>query len=447
MGQGAHVNRRRAPIRALLRGAVLVLAAAAGCTFGAVPFSPGRVGDTVAPDAAPQAPPAATLPAGWPRGLELGMADYPGGATAMQATAPFGLRYQYLAGGANTGAGWATWNAEGRFVDGYIEESREHGLLPVFTYYMMVQSAPGKDRPEAEGVWANVRDLVTMTAYYADLRLCFQRAGAFADTVVVLHLEPDLWGYLQQRADQDDARGLAMPVAATGLAELAALPDTAAGFAQAILRLRDTYAPNVLLAYHLSDWGTRTSLVWSKPSDGRVAALARQAAGFYQSLGASFDLTFAEFSDRDAAFNEYVRGDRGRTWWDDGDFRRHVQFLATYAGLVSHRLVLWQIPYGNTRMRALDNTWNHFQDNRVEWLLDDPTRAHLNAYRQAGVIALLFGRGADGATCACDAARDGVTDPAPINGNTDRSLSADDDGGFFRQKAAEYYAAGALALP
>ncbi|MDE3097711.1 MAG: hypothetical protein KGK07_17125, partial [Chloroflexota bacterium] len=58
----------------------------------------------------------------------------------------------------------------------------------------------------------------------------------------------------------------------------------------------------------------------------------------------------------------------------------------------------------------------------------------------------LFGRGADGATCACDAAGDGITNPAPINGNTGVSLSADDDGGFFRQKAAAYYAAGAMPL-
>jgi len=109
--------------------------------------------------------------------------------------------------------------------------------------------------------------------------------------------------------------------------------------------------------------------------------------------------------------------------------------------------VMWQIPLGNTKMRALDNTWNHYQDNRVEWLLDDPGRTHLSEYLQAGVVAFLFGRGANGATCACDAANDGVTNPALINGNTGLSLNADDDGGFFRQKAAAYYSAGAMTLP
>jgi hypothetical protein len=107
---------------------------------------------------------------------------------------------------------------------------------------------------------------------------------------------------------------------------------------------------------------------------------------------------------------------------------------------------MWQIPLGNTKMRAMNNTWNHYQDNRVEWLLDDPGRAHLSEYLQAGVAAFLFGRGADGATCSCDAANDGVTNPAPINGNDRMSLNADDDGGFFREKATAYYASGAMPL-
>src|SRR4029079_3602633 len=101
---------------------------------------------------------------------------------------------------------------------------------------------------------------------------------------------------------------------------------------------------------------------------------------------------------------------------------------------------------GNTKMRAENNTWNHYQDNRVEWLLDDTTRAHLQTYINSGVVAFLFGRGADGPTCACDANGDGVTNPAPINGNNLTSLNADDDGGFFKQKVAAYYAAGAMSL-
>ena len=93
-----------------------------------------------------------------------------------------------------------------------------------------------------------------------------------------------------------------------------------------------------------------------------------------------------------------------------------------------------------------NNTWGHYQDNRVEWLLDEPARTHLRTYIDAGVVAFLFGGGAGGVTCACDGVNDGITNPAPINGNTGLSLSADDDGGFFRQKVKDYYAAGPLPL-
>jgi len=131
--------------------------------------------------------------------------------------------------------------------------------------------------------------------------------------------------------------------------------------------------------------------------------------------------------------------------------------------------VMWQIPLGNTKMRSQNNTTGHYQDNRPEWLLDDPGRAHLTAYRDAGVVAFLFGGGAGGTTCACNGQGDGVTNPPAINGNTLASEAAaagsapvvvtrgstptlvtphaaDDDGGFFRWKAWQYYRDGAVSL-
>ena len=117
----------------------------------------------------------------------------------------------------------------------------------------------------------------------------------------------------------------------------------------------------------------------------------------------------------------------------------------------------------------MNNTNGHYQDNRPEWLLDDPARAHLAAYRDAGVVAFLFGGGAGGTTCACDAIGDGVTNPAAINGNTLASegapagtapaqvlrgttptlvtpYAANDDGGFFRWKSWQYYQDGAVTF-
>ena len=410
--------------------AIIVVAALAG-------FAPSRI-------IAASLPP---LPPSWPSTFELGMSDGPGDAAGIRATAPFAFRSQYLAGGANTGGGWSTWNTDGAFVTYYVQDSVDHGVTPVFDYYMLLQSLPASGGDEGAKNYSNLNNAGTMRSYFADLRLFFQRAGAFSGRRVILHYEPDLFGFLQQRASGDDATTVSASVASSGDGDVAGLPNNAAGLAQAVIRLRDRYAPNVVVAYHLSVWGTRNDILYSNPPDATVDALAGRAAAFYRSLGASFDLSFAESSDRDAAFKQYQYNDGGAAWWDAGDYARNARFLAGFVAGSVTRVVLWQMPLGNTRMRAMDNTWGHYQDNHVEWFLDESARTHLATYANAGVIGLIFGGGAAGTTCACDRIGDGVTNPPAINGNTMTSLTADDDGGFFRDRAAAYYEQGAFALP
>ena len=366
--------------------------------------------------AAPKLP---SAPAHWPHTLQIGVADGPGGAAALRRAAPFGFRYQYLAGGANTGSGWSTWNPNGTFASMYAQDSWAHGVTPVFTYYMLLQSKPGGG-DEAHADLTNLRDSSTMSAYWADVKLLFSRVRG--SKPVVVHVEPDLWGYLEQAGD-------------AGLAS---------SFAQQWVKLRDSAAPNVILAYHMSGWGTKHDIVYEDPPDATVRAYAAQSASFYRSLHAHFDLSFEDFSDRDAGFYAKQSGNP-RTWFTPADFRRHLLYAQTFTRLAGVRMVAWQIPLGNTVMRSMNNTWDHFQDNRVQWILG--SRAHLRAYAAAGFIGFMFGRGADGATCACDAAKDSVTNPAPINGNTRVATSADDDGGLFKSLARSYYARHALPLP
>jgi hypothetical protein len=377
------------------------------------------------------------LPKAWPHTLQIGMASEPGDAKKVRGTARFGFRYQYLAGGVNTGKGWSTWNESGSFVTRYIKESVARKMIPVFPYYMLLQSNPAGGDEKATDL-AHVSSIEVMRAYYADLKLFFQRARQATKSAVVLHVEPDFWGYAEQSSKNDDASSVPAAVASTGLPELASLPNTVAGFAQAIVVLRDKLAPNVILAYHMSGWGTMHDIVYEKPSDAVVRAYATRSAKFERSLGAKFDISFEDFSDRDAGFYQVVQGN-SKTWFKPNDFRRHLLYAKTFVAQTRLRMVAWQIPYGNTIMRAENNTWNHYQDNRVQWLLGTSSRAPPRADRKARGRANLFGRGADGPTCACDAAGDGVTNPAPINGNTGLSYSADDDGGYFRVRAKVYY--------
>ena len=388
-----------------------------------------------------------SLPAAWSFStLQLGFADGPGGAAALAATG-MRMRYQYLAGGVNTGSGWATWNTDGAFVTWYVQDAVANGMLPVFPYYMLLQSNPATGGDEAAKDLSNLRNVSTMTAYWADVKLFLQKAAAGASGhPVVLHVEPDLWGYIEQAAAHNAGADVPAAVASTGNADLAGLPNTAAGFARAFVRLRDTYAPNVLLAWHLSDWGTMTDLHSSQTTDAETDALAAKAGAFYNSLGASFDLSFNDLSDRDSGFYKAIYGDGGASWWNATDFPRYARFIAGFTAATGKRVVVWQIPMGNTKMRATNDTWGHYADNRPEWFLDDTSDGHLAAWRDAGVIGLLFGGGATGTTCACDAMNDGITDPAPSGTHTRASISADDDGGYLRDRVAAYYSGGAMAL-
>jgi hypothetical protein len=361
------------------------------------------------------------LPHGWPNTMQIGLTDSPGGAASLRASAPFGFRYQYLAGGVNTGAGWATWNTGGTFASMYVKDSRAHGTIPVLTYYMLLQSKPtGGD--EAQVDLAHLRDPQVMEAYWADVHLLFTRIRG--PKPVVVHVEPDLWGYLEQAN--------AVPLAAA--------------FAQRWVKLRNALAPNAILAYHMSGWGTKHDIVYEDPPEATVRSYATASARFYRSLHAKFDISFEDFSDRDAGFYDKINGN-ANTWFSPADFHRHLLYGSTFVKLAGIRMVAWQIPLGNTVMRAMNNTWGHFQDNRVEWLLGSSSRPHLQAYAKGGYVAFLFGGGADGTTCACDAQHDGVTDPAPISTNDRTSLNADDDGGYFRARSRAYYDGGALRLP
>jgi len=345
--------------------------------------------------AAPASAALPPLPHGWPTTLQLGLADSPGGAAALRAKAPFGFRYQYLAGGVNTGQGWSTWNPNGTFASMYVQDSWAHHVIPVLTYYMLLQSNPPVAGGEGPTDLAHLQDPQVMAAYWNDVRLLFQRVAGTKP--VVVHVEPDLWGYLEQ------ANAVAL----------------ASSFAQQWIALRNQLAPNVILAYHMSGWGTKHDIVYEDPPDATVKAYAAQSAAFYNALHAKFDVAFEDYSDRDAGFYEKVENNPN-TWFTPADFHRHLLYGATFVKLTGLRMVPWQIPLGNT---FLDDTWDHYRDNRVQWLLGPGGRAHLKAYVAAGYIGFLFGGGADGTT------------------------SAQTDGGYFFKAARAYYKAGALKVP
>src|SRR5260221_14047383 len=126
----------------------------------------------------------ASVPAGLPPRFSFGLMEAPGGASFLDSMrqrngTAWDYRYQYLAGGVNTGAGWSTWNQPaGSFATYYLQESASHGYRPAFVYYNLLQSRGPSGGGEAGTDLAHLAAPTTMHAYYADWTLLLPRIGA-----------------------------------------------------------------------------------------------------------------------------------------------------------------------------------------------------------------------------------------------------------------------------
>ena len=266
-----------------------------------------------------------------------------------------------------------------------------------------------------------------------------KKAHIFGKPVIV-HVEPDLWGYIQGKSS--NPAGTPVAVASSGDSELAGLENNARGLAKAFIKICNTHAPKVIIAWHASQWATNVDLT-AQNADG--VTIGNSVATFYRALGAKFDLIFFGPSDRDAAWREIVKNQGMDAWWDQDDFNRFRSFIATITKATATKGMIWQIPLGNTSYRTCNNTSGHYQDNRVEYFLEPGNRQKMVHYVNSGIIGMLFGGGFKDQTSVTDVKKDGITNPAPINGNNLVSKFSDDDGGNLRILSKQYYSEGTIA--
>jgi hypothetical protein len=391
--------------------------------------------------------------------LQFGLANDPGHLNWMTSSGvPWRYRYQYLAGGVNTSNPWQNWNSPaGAFATNYINASKANGYVPVFTYYELLQSTPSTGSNESDRDFSNLNNASTMATYYANFKLLMQMAGAFGQLVVV-HVEPDLWGYLEQRAAGATAATLSASVARTGFAEAAGLPDTAQGYAYELLKLRDLYAPNAVLAIHASAWGSGIDIASDTNPAVDAIAQADKTAAFLNSAGISsnpfgstWDLVFNDVDDHDAGWWEQQDADNAyfTHWWDPTNtrfpnFSRYLGWVSELHTKTARPQIVWQVPVGNQYFLTMNNTCGHYQDNLAQYFI-----SHASDLYASGLIAVLFGAGNGCQSSYLDATGDGVTN----NGgsatndalgycnacNTHVSTSSDDDGGFLRIFVGDYY--------
>lgn len=348
-------------------------------------------------------------------------------------------RYHYLTGDIFSD-GWANWNApSGEYARLFLKQCRDGGKVPVFTYYTIVAA---KNRYQ-DPAFVNLNDAEVMRKYFEDWKLLLQICKQDGKPIVI-HYEPDMLGYLQ--IYKNDVSKSSIKVDLSNQPDVKGFANNVKGLYQAIVAMRNKYAPNVLLGWHASQWATGKDLIRGKENP---ETLASETVTFYKSLGADFNLLFCEFSDRDAGYYQTQKGDSG-AWWTTSpsnangnlsDFDRFQRYLKRLNQESGQKIILWQIPIGNSLTKTCNNTNGHYKDNRPEYFLQpviqNGNKDKIRAYGEAGVIAFLFGAGAGECTSYLDNLNDGITGA----GDTQ-----DDDGGYLRKGIKAYYQSGSIPV-
>jgi hypothetical protein len=384
-----------------------------------------------------------------------------------QTGVPWDYMYRYIGAGLRAG---------GTYPIAWATAASSRGYTPVFTQYSIrtVPTPCAATCTEPQVDLTNLNTPTVMKDYFADFTALMQRLGSstvagvkgYGDDIII-HVEPDLSGYAETAVLNsakcfgyctrvgNDPSFLRASVASSGNADAAGFPDTYRGFNQTLLRMRDKYAPNVRLALHVSNWATMFDINSTSIASLDPVALGTKAGEFAAASGATwtdgststYDLLFNDVSNKDSGEYKYLLN--SPRFWDRlnvtfPNFTRWERYVKAVTTTTKRKAILWQIPSGNQVFSTMNNTRGHYQDNRAEYFF-----GHVDELVDAGVVGLLFGTTTPEATHYTDFQADGITNPAPIctlDGlslgticNKQTSQFADDDGGYLRLAAADYY--------
>jgi hypothetical protein len=365
------------------------------------------------------------------------------GSDGAAASAPFDLRYVYLSGGLFTsttpcttcaascmGQWWGCYNTPaGAYATLFMTSATgaSSAQIPMFTYYEILQTAQatisGFQEGTAEATQA-ATNVGIMTRYYNDWRFLLQEIGT---SKVMLHIEPDFWGYVRQAGDPTT---LAAAVGSANPTDCSALPATIAGMGQCMIAMVRKYAPHALVGLQASAW----NIAGNTTAGMDVTVDAKQVAAVLAACGqSSADFVVVETSDRDAGYYQVV--ENKDTWWDPTDttlpdYAQDLTWIKALTEALGTPALYWQTPLGNA---AQTTVMNHYKDNRVDYFFGGSASqvesaapvtvpSHWSQLAAAHVVGVAFGAGAGD-----------QTDP-------------DTDGGNLAAKTKAYVAAGGQAL-
>src|SRR5450432_3621570 len=281
---------------------------------------------------------------GLPARVLIGLNDGGGSSWMPSSGVPWDARYRYFT------KGWPSWTGEADLAT-FMNSSRSSGYIPALAYYQLNSESPAGDETK---LLAKIQNPGTMSGYFNDLRTLMQRIKAFGGPVLVL-IEADGYAFLEQQCM--DNPGMYAAVKDSGVAELAGLPNTVAGWGLAFLAMKKAVgANNALLGLHLSAWSTGPDLGNGDPT---VPLQEEVDAGYWffsklglgaNSTGLTYDFLVADPSDRDADFYKLTKANPYH-WWDTSDtaalntasFNHYAEWLRLWNVKSGKRFVLWQI--------------------------------------------------------------------------------------------------------
>lgn len=366
--------------------------------------------------------------------------------------------------------GWRSWNGDDpSYPLLHAEHFEPYGQHQVVTFYYV-----NDDMSQYTGT-------AFMTTYFNDLKLLFQKINTYATKKVIVHIDPDLIGFWTGANYTATQTGV-VAVGSTGISEISACPNTIQGWNKAIHILRDTYAPDkALIAIHISEWSFGNELFNTSMDESTMTTKVATLTNFISSMenGYKSDLFFMDIADRDADWRRVTAGG-GNTYWTENtytytsnrSFGKIAAFVDKVSTNLSRRLMLWQIPVGNTYFTTCNNSAGHYRDNYVQNFIPctsdngasgSPGDAYSSSgtskgpgyWASKGVIGILFGPGAGTCTHHWNYNSDGATNPSSDIATPAATYEvwgkatptyADDDGGYLRLAVAKYCSTGKFAI-
>jgi len=325
-------------------------------------------------------PPGGETPSVLPQQISYGTNTWsftPGEDWQVNSNIPWNYVYQRITWG------WESLEIN-NFVSQFVQQAWAKNYIPLVTVYMM-RGVPPDCGEGGECYAQKLQNAATVQDYLDSLeRVASEARGT---KPVIIQLEPDFYGFMQQLSNLDNRPpGIVpndpstFPVALNKIG----YPDNLAGFGRYMVDLIHNTASNALVAPSASEWATNSdpqSVTYISAID-----MAKKTAVFIDQMGGSqADLLVVGWSDRDA-------GSGLRPWWDETDYEtprptRAILWDNTLSKTSGKYLILWQVPVGNM---SQDNTCGHYQDNRAKYVFDHPRDLF-----DAGIIGVLFGGGTD----------------------------------------------------